>query len=317
MHRYLIDLMTSPVSLGGDGITSAANTVDTCWVAGVASALVVPTAINAFDGYENELPRIHTHLHDTLTESLEIVNKQCHLPPSATRRHDSSKTARSHQRQAPLQGVQRSAVRSDQSARRCKLPETAEQLFKLMSGGNRFAGSKAASQLLTNIRHRQLQSIKHSRRVHECRLSNINRARLQAIRTKGANRLMRLGGRMGNPKVSNISYQTNFCLRHGVSVELTFNDHCFGCGKDVSNVPNHELGCVRGYGNEINARHNLIRNTIAAAMTKIGGFVRCEPNPFNDTAKRPDIEWLIEGRRIFFDISVTHPLSSSIDQAME
>ena len=47
-------------------------------------------------------------------------------------------------------------------------------------------------------------------------------------------------------------------------------------------------------------------------MTSIGGFARTEPNPFNDTTKRPDVEWLIDGRRIFCDISVTHPLNSTI-----
>lgn len=308
----LLSLITSPVSLGGDDITATATTVDTCWVAGVASALAVPTLIDAFAGYENDQLGNNTHLHITLDQSLEIVNKQCQLPPSVTRRLGHDMTSRSHQRPAPPSGAQRSAARFDQSVLRCKLPAKAGQLFKLISGGNRYPGSKAASQLLSNIRHRQLQSMKHSRRVHECHLSNCNRARLQAIRTKGANRIMQLGGGMGNSKVSDVSYQTYFCLRHGIPTGLSYNDHCFGCGKNVQNVPNHELGCVRGYGDEINARHNLIRNTIIAAMRQIGGFARCEPNPFNDTTKRPDIEWLIEGRRIFFDVSITHPLSSTI-----
>ena len=47
-------------------------------------------------------------------------------------------------------------------------------------------------------------------------------------------------------------------------------------------------------------------------MIEIGGVANCEPNPFSDTNKRPDIEWLIDGRRIYFDIAVTHPLNSTV-----
>ena len=49
-------------------------------------------------------------------------------------------------------------------------------------------------------------------------------------------------------------------------------------------------------------------------MTKIGGLAHLEPNPFADTSKRPDIEWYIDGRRIYFDVSVTHPLNSTVVQ---
>jgi hypothetical protein len=56
-------------------------------------------------------------------------------------------------------------------------------------------------------------------------------------------------------------------------------------------------------------RHILIRNTIARTMIEIGGVANCEANLFIDTNRRPDIEWLIDGRRIYFDIAVTHHLN--------
>ena len=68
------------------------------------------------------------------------------------------------------------------------------------------------------------------------------------------------------------------------------------CDANTTNTPNHELGCVKAFGSEIIARHNLIRDTITRTLGKIGGLARGEPNPFNDMTKRPDIEWLIEGR---------------------
>jgi hypothetical protein len=83
---------------------------------------------------------------------------------------------------------------------------------------------------------------------------------------------------------------------------------CISCNNDVKSVPFHELGCVRANSAEITARHYIIRNTIAKTYSNIGGLAIVEPTPFVNTQIRPDIEWLINNRRIFLDISLAHPL---------
>lgn len=315
-ERNMHELTRTPISLGGDGITRTADTAHICWVAGVASAMVVPTAINAFQRFDDGQPVPDSHIHGTLNDALHVVKDQCCIPPqalrqSASQQHGRNHAARSHSNPAPYTGATRSVAGSDRLLlMQNEIPEKAEQLFHLMSGANHRAGSKAASQLLRIIRQRQLLAINHRRRVQEDQSSNITRARLLAIRAKGATRIMTLRGT--SSKVSDCSYQTHFSMRHGISLSLSYNEHCHGCNNDIRNIPNHELGCVRGFGSEINTRHNLIRNTIERTMTNIGGVANREPNPFADTRKRPDIEWFIDGRRIFFDVSVTHPLNSTI-----
>ena len=319
-QRSQIDeLISTTVSLGGDGLTRMADTVHTCWVAGVACAMTVPTMFDAFPQFDDGQPRPNSMIHSKLDNALKVVTQQCYVSPNMIRQSQSqaeilTQSARSHRNHAPSSGASRSAaVSDDPDLTRCDLPTKAHELFRLMSGANQYAGSKAATFLFNNIRARQRLALKCHRRLQEYRASNLTRARLMAIRTKGATRIMQLaGGRVGSAKVHDLTYQAYFCLRHGIPLSLTHNEQCSGCGHNIIHVPHHELGCVIGFNNEVYARHNLIRNTVERTMTNIGGVTCREPNPFQDTNKRPDIEWIIDGRRIYFDISVTHPLNSTI-----
>lgn len=87
--------------------------------------------------------------------------------------------------------------------------------------------------------------------------------------------------------------------RHSIHTE---HDHCFGCGSNIS-TPNHELGCVLGYGDQVKARHNLICRVIVEDLNRIGDIARLEPRPFRNNSQRPDIEWLIDGKRFFFNVA--------------
>ena len=72
---------------------------------------------------------------------------------------------------------------------------------------------------------------------------------------------------------------------------------------------------MRGFGNAINARHNLIRDGLASTMRSIGGIVFIEPTPFPHSIQRTDARWLIEGRDIHIDVSSINPLNSSVIKA--
>ena len=317
--QQLEHLIASPVSLGGDGISTVASTVHMCWIAGVASALAVPTTFNLFANFADGQPRQTSNIHNSLDAALEVLHNQCKLPTNivhmAQQPIGQDKAVRLHRINASPVGASRSAAGSDQSALlSCNLPRKAEQLFKLMAGANHRPGSKAASQLLANIRKRYMLARKLARRVREEQANNMDRARLLAIRAKGANRVMLMGGRTAGIKVTDLTYRNHFALRHGIPADIAVHNYCFGCGKDVTNAPNHELGCVLGFGDDVKLRHDLICDTIAKCLKAIGGITKREPTPFTDedVAKRPDVEWLIDGRRIFFDVSIIHPLNPTI-----
>ena len=304
-------LIQKSLSLGGDGITATETTCDTCWVAGISAALAVPTTINAFRDYEKHETR-PTMTHKTLDIALKNVHKLCHLPmtelTSQARQIALHSTIRSH--------LPRPNTRYERALALRMIPVTAKQLFALMSGANRYAGSKSANMLSSNIRQRQLLAVKQHQRILESHsnISNIDRARLKAIRAKGATRLLTRNGHQTNMRLNDCTYQTFFCMRHGIPQNIEFNNTCPACHKDISATPFHELGCVKGKGAEVTTRHNTIRNTIANTLNKIGGIARIETTPFANTQMRPDIEWTIGDRRICFDVSVTHPLGKSIVQ---
>ena len=123
---------------------------------------------------------------------------------------------------------------------------------------------------------------------------------------------MLLGGQTGGTRITDTVYQAHFTLRHGISLNGEGETLCFGCGNDITSIPNHELGCLSASGSEVKARHNLICKSIASALNSIAGYAMREPNPFQDNNKRPDIEWHVDGRRIYLDVSVTHPLNPSV-----
>ncbi|KAJ3175903.1 hypothetical protein HDU85_001031, partial [Gaertneriomyces sp. JEL0708] len=324
----LKSLVTAPISLGGDGITKVSHTVDQCWVAGVASAATVPTALDVFSEFDDGASVPNSRLHETITESLTNIraeflpsadqqqsqrNNQSQSQSQSRPRASQSNSSRSQDVDAPSSGAPRSPAMYERPPmpRKIVVPRTAEQLFNNLSS-ERYPGSRAATQLMAVIRHNLMKSAKVKRKEQEARSSNNDRARLLSIRAQGASRLMLLGGKTGNTTVTDTAYQSHFTLRHGISLNGEERERCFGCGHDISRIPNHELGCILAYGNEVRARHNLICDTIVRALNRIGGYARREPKPFDKNQQRPDIEWHIDGRRYYFDVSLTHPLNSTI-----
>jgi hypothetical protein len=100
-------------------------------------------------------------------------------------------------------------------------------------------------------------------------------------------------------------------LRHGIEYDLKLKDRCYACGLTTPGLNNHELGCVRGYGNNIKARHDQVRNELAATLRQIGGIVEIEPSPFPTTNQRTDVRWIINECDYHFDVSIINPLGIS------
>src|SRR4051794_17856281 len=115
----------------------------------------------------------------------------------------------------------------------------------------------------------------------EATANKMRRARLLAIRAFGATRFLNQQSKSNtNHRITNHAYQTQFCIRHGVEYDLQLRDICYACGMDTPDLANHELGCVRGYGNGITTRHDLVKHEFAGGLKEIGGIVEIEPKPF-------------------------------------
>lgn len=90
--------------------------------------------------------------------------------------------------------------------------------------------------------------------------------------------------------------------------DAQLKNRCYACGTITSALNNHELGCVRGYGPNINVRHNGVRDELANTLQEIGGIVEIEPLPFPNSNLRTDIRWVIDGYDYHFDVSIINPL---------
>lgn len=69
------------IALGRDGITAtiSTRTVDSCWVAGIAAAAVVPTDFRAFDNYDQQ-DNTRSPTHELVNGAPKALIQQCKLP---------------------------------------------------------------------------------------------------------------------------------------------------------------------------------------------------------------------------------------------
>jgi len=305
--------VAAPISLGGDGLKRCSATVDTCFTAGVAAAAAIPTTINAFTRFTNQNPPINnqsaptlikelntslTNIQQTIFHQTQLVNNDV-LSPAQTQLTNTPKNVRRNAEEKIIGHIS-------------EFPKTAYALFKLMSGANHRAGFKAAQKLFAILKQAQHISARHERQRAEARANINTRARLMSIRTFGATRFINpQTQRASNQRISNYSYQTSFCLRHGIEYDLQLRDRCYACGVITSALNNHALGCVRGHGSNISARHNEVRDELAATLREIGGVVEVEPMPFPNSNLRTDIRWVIDGCDYHFDVSIINPLGLS------
>ena len=164
-------------------------------------------------------------------------------------------------------------------------------------------GNKAAARFHANITQLiKLAKLRHRKEKEEKTTDLATKARLRAIRAPGASRFMKVSQRFGSAFVNNETYRSHFVIRHGLQPSDFNSATCPKCSKDYG--PNHELGCVAGSGSRhVTIRHDSVRNIIIDHLQQIGGVVTKEPQPFPiGDQTRPDVEWAIENRIIYFDI---------------
>lgn len=113
-------------------------------------------------------------------------------------------------------------------------------------------------------------------------------------------------------EIEDETYRNHLIFRHGLYYPLDDTKLCSKCNK--SGGLRHELGCVVGYGELITQRHDLVKRTVYEYLQQIGGVAKLEHQPFrqsSDSQRQPDIVWRIDNRNIYFDVSITHPLSTT------
>jgi hypothetical protein len=317
LNNRILNLVCAPVSLGGDGLTRCSATVDTCFTAGVAAAVAIPTSIDAFSAWTNQNPPVNrtqtptiinqlntslTNIHQTILHRMQLINHDVLFHSAQTQSNNTSNNVR---RKAESKVINHLS----------QFPRAGYALFNLMSGANHHPGSKASQKLFDILKVAQQLSLKHNRRAAELRANINTRARMMAIRSYGATRFINPQSQTAITKrVNDTSFQTSFCLRHGIEYDLLLKDRCYACGTPATSINNHELGCVRGHGYNIRARHDQVRDELASTLRQIGGVVEVEPMPFPNSNLRTDVRWVIDGHDYHFDVSIINPLGLSYIQ---
>lgn len=90
---------------------------------------------------------------------------------------------------------------------------------------------------------------------------------------------------------------------------------CPSCSKDFEQNKLdqwHLLSCNYYKRRQILYRHNTIVNAIHKVTQQLGGTSRIEPNDLSEHDRRkPDLDVIINNKRFFLDIRITHPLANS------
>lgn len=110
----------------------------------------------------------------------------------------------------------------------------------------------------------------------------------------------------------NNTFLTALRLRLGLAPASTAPARCC-CGKAALDThPWHHLDCSRMTAGPATARHNLVTQTLAGWVRKVGGSAWVEPTGlFLEDERRVDLLVALADRRIVLDVQIRNPLAPS------
>ena len=77
------------------------------------------------------------------------------------------------------------------------------------------------------------------------------------------------------------------------------------CGTQLSEDPQHFYSCSKRRAK--NARHDAIVRLLFKAFSQVGTTFRLEPRMYATERVRPDLDVILPGQHVMFDVAVTHP----------
>jgi hypothetical protein len=103
-------------------------------------------------------------------------------------------------------------------------------------------------------------------------------------------------------------------LRLGDAPVANLPPRCF-CGQELANDPWHFLSCNRLKSTTITYRHDLIKQTLADWIRRVGGSAEVEPRGLwaredGGDGRQPDIRAVLGGLVFLLDVAVVHPTSA-------
>ena len=120
--------------------------------------------------------------------------------------------------------------------------------------------------------------------------------------------------------VPNAAYKLAVRLRLGLAPQDIMPNNCHSCHlysrQNLSLVEKnewHHLTCMQGHGGrEITIRHNQVVATIERFAKLAGAVVVVEPKGlFSESAKRPDLQIILNHKNYLLDVTIVHPTAPS------
>jgi hypothetical protein len=112
-------------------------------------------------------------------------------------------------------------------------------------------------------------------------------------------------------ELSDWAYSLSSCLLLGLPTHDRLPSRC-PCGKSFSDQADHSLSCSLLTRRSMTVRHDGVLNHLIAVIREMGAFVRPEPRDIQTNEHvRPDALTFFHNNEVTFDVSVTHPGSSS------
>jgi hypothetical protein len=137
-------------------------------------------------------------------------------------------------------------------------------------------------------------------------------ARLNAVNAPGSSTWINTIPTENHLTLSNFQYSTAVRNRLGLKPLNIMPDSCADCGRAMDVHSDHYLACPNRMKNELNTRHNQVAHFIHRTVITAGGCAIIEPTHLDrESRKRPDLEIVLDGNRIFADVSIVHPTAPS------
>jgi hypothetical protein len=262
--------LQAPLRYGGFGITSAAATSHTAYLASVACAATSPVSVlRTYTTDDHPLPQ-NTMLHSSLTECITTIKTTTPttaeiLPLSA----DNFFSYYEHECTIPVSTLQSTI---NQIA--------TKHLFNATIGK-----AEANQDITTQARWRSITA------PHAADWKD----------TLPSNKHMILADHL---------YRISVRMNLGLPIsDLPADCHGCGTKNQVAKDPYHYLSCTQHKRREITLGHDMVVHTLARFIHMTGGCAVKEPHDLHDAdGRRPDLQMITNNEHIITDVQITSPL---------
>ena len=170
------------------------------------------------------------------------------------------------------------------------------------------------------IRSASLRVARDAARNEKSTSALTTHSRILSVAAPGASTWVAATAFDATTTIPNDAYKSAARLRLGLPPQDIMPNNCYSChiysGQNLSLVEKNEwhyLSCMQGHGGrEISTRHHQVVATIERCAKLAGAIVVSEPKKlFSETAKRPDLQIVMNHKTYLLDVTIVHPTAPS------